>query len=331
MKMKKSGFIKYLLVSSMIAVILFTGSIITLFVYDMSRIPSIVQQTMQRLDELTGGWIPDWNDSDEVFHSNLVFELTDNGQDYYYQQGYQLIEGQNVLLEMDLVNADVTIETTEESNVTVEILTKSPDRYRIEQTPSQLQITEKKKVQLFCLFGCDQYPKSTIVIKVPSNVSQLELETVSGDFMIKHNSDLIEAHTINGGVSLIDSTANEIDFEAINGKIKVTRSQVFNEANLEVVNGSILLTEVESGNLYLETVNGDMTLTELKGGIIDCQTINGDIILKNAYVRDIAIEKLNGHFELLNDDQVYEIQSLKLSGLKKNYEIQAKVRNISYN
>lgn len=53
--MKKSGFIKYLL----IAVILFTGSIITLFVYDMSsRIPSIVQQTMQRLDELTGGMDP---------------------------------------------------------------------------------------------------------------------------------------------------------------------------------------------------------------------------------------------------------------------------------
>lgn len=329
--MKKSGFIKYLVVTSIIAIALFTGSIITLFVYDMSRLPSIVEQTIQRLDGLSGKWVLEWNSSDEIFDSNLVFELATNGQDYYYQQDYQLIEGQNVALEMDVVNADVTIETTEGSNLTVEIVTKSPDRYRIEQSVSQLQITEKKKVKLFCLFGCDPDDKSTIVIKVPANVSQLDLETVSGNFTIHHTSDLIEAHTVNGIINLIDSTVNEIDFEVINGKIKVNQSQIFNEANLEVVNGSIVLTEVESGNSHLETINGDMTLTDVKGEIIDCQTVNGDIRLNNTYVRDIKIGKVNGHFEFINDDQGYEIQSLKLSGLKKNYEIQANVRNISYN
>ena len=63
--MKKSGFIKYLVVTSIIAIALFTGSIITLFVYDMSRLPSIVEQTIQRLDGLSGKWVLEWNSSDD--------------------------------------------------------------------------------------------------------------------------------------------------------------------------------------------------------------------------------------------------------------------------
>ena len=46
---------------------------------------------------------------------------------------------------------------------------------------------------------------------------------------------------------------------------------------------------------------------------------------------EIAVDKLNGSFKLVNEDSTYQIQSLKISGINKNHEIQANISNISYN
>lgn len=329
--MKKSGFLKYLLWSTLGAIIIFIGSIITLLVYDVTKLPDVMHRVIGEFDEFTGDWWVDWEGNNEVFNSNLSFEFLSNSGDYYHKSQYSIAEGQNLVFETDVVNADVQIETTTESELTVEIYTTSPERYRIEQNTSRFLIKEKKRSQLFCLFSCERNKKAEIVVKVPTNVTQLDVETINGDLIIQHSGNLLEAHTVNGMVSLSDSTYHEVDLETVNGALKVLNSQVLYETSLEAVNGSILLQQVESGNTYLQTANGGMTLTELKGDILDCETVNGDFELNNIYVRDITVEKLNGSFELINEDQAYEIQSLKLSGFKKNYEIQAKVLNISYN
>lgn len=329
--MKKSGFLKYLLWSSLCAIIIFIGSMITLLIYDVTKLPDVMNRVVEQFDEFPTEWLIDWEGENEVFNSNLSFESQSNGGDYYHKSEYPIAEGQNLVFETDVVNADIKVETTTGSELTVEIYTTSPERYRIEQNTSKFLIKEKKRMQPFCLFGCESNKKADIVVKVPSNVTQLDLETVNGDLIIQHSGNLLDAHTVNGMVSLSDSAYHEVDLETVNGILKVLNSQVLYEANLEAVNGSILLQQVESGNTYLQTVNGGMTLTGLKGDILDCETVNGDFELNNIYVRDITVEKLNGSFELINEDQAYEIQSLKLSGFKKNYEIKAKVLNISYN
>lgn len=59
--------------------------------------------------------------------------------------------------------------------------------------------------------------------------------------------------------------------------------------------------------------------------------VNGDFDCHNVYMSEIGVDKLNGIFKLANEDSTNQIQSVKVSGIKKKDEIQANILNISYN
>ena len=78
-------------------------------------------------------------------------------------------------------------------------------------------------------------------------------------------------------------------------------------------------------------MKGDFLLSDISGRGLSTSTVNGDFSGYNIYLSEIAVDKLNGSFKLVNEDSTYQIQSLKLSGINKNHEIQANILNISYN
>lgn len=328
--MKNSKIIQYLIYSSITALTLLMGSLITLAVYDVKNIPEFINRLEERIEGYEGSLFFETEWSDTPFVSNLNFQLQANQEEYYNVTTYDFSSGQSILVETDVISADVTVEMVAGQTISVEIYTKKPDRYRIEQSTSSLLVEEKRKTEIFCLFGCES-EKATIKIKIPQSGSHLDLQTINGDIKVSHLGDYLEAMTVNGTIEVEKSHFVDLVLEATNGKIKLNDSTVEKEANLTVVNGSILVNQLASERIEAETVNGDVMISDIEGDHLDLSTINGDFDLRNIYMNDIEVDKVNGDFTLVNDDLTYQIQSLNLSGLKKNYEIEANVLKISYN
>lgn len=328
--MKKNRMGLYLIYSSVAALVIFVASMISIAVYDVKKIPELMDYITDRIEAYEGDLISyrDWNE--EHFVSNLQFRQTETKEDYYHLSTFEFNEGQQIELETDVINADVIIQAAQDETLSIEIYTKDPNRYRIVQSGTTVTVEEKKKNQLFCLFGCGG-SKSEIVIKAPQTVIDYEIETINGDVNVSLSGQILEINTVNGSLELSNSQFVEAILETVNGKIKVLDSQISNESTLSVVNGSLLVSNLESSYIVAETVNGDFTMKDLKGETLNLSTVNGDFDLKNIYMSHLNVDKLNGDLTLINDDLTYQIKSLNLSGLKKNYEIEANVLKISYN
>ena len=152
-----------------------------------------------------------------------------------------------------------------------------------------------------------------------------------GDLMIELAGTDLEASTVNGDVAISHSAFTEANLSTVNGEIFVTDSNVSNVLCLQNVNGSLDVERVKADRFIAETVKGDFLLSDISGRGLSTSTVNGDFSGYNIYLSEIAVDKLNGSFKLVNEDSTYQIQSLKLSGLQKNHEIQANILNISYN
>ena len=267
----------------------------------------------------------DWDDN---FHSNITFEGDSKGN--YIHESQYVWQGSELDVETDLVNADVTIEKAEGSQLEVYIKTKNPEYYRVNFEDGELIITEKKKSRLW-LFGWKAYQKAQVTIKVPTEEAKISLETVNGDLSVQLKGGKLDASTINGNVTLGQSKFSEAMLETVNGKILVSNSEILEELKLNTVNGGLNIERVNANYLDGEIINGDFFLSDICGEQLVATTINGDFNWTNIYVTSIDVDKLNGSFTLENEDATYQIQSFNLSGIKKNVEIKANILNISYN
>ena len=317
---------KYLIYSIVLAVILFVGSLITLMVYEITKLPDSLHRIIKEVEEFTNHEFQ--LDFNEKFISNLMYETGLDGQSIHESQYFW--EGLELDIEVDLVNADITVQKVDGDQIAVAIETKNPERYRIDFDRSELQIKEKKQVR-FWLFGWNNYHKAQVVIKVPTESVDVNLETINGDLMIQLSGIDLEASTVNGDVTISHSAFTEANLSAVNGEIFVTDSNVSNVLCLQTVNGSLDVERVKADRFIAETVNGDFLLSDISGRGLSTSTVNGDFNWYNVYMSEIEVDKLNGSFKLVNEDSTYQIQSLKLSGLQKNHEIQANILNISYN
>ncbi len=313
---------KYLFYSSVLAVIFLVGSLITTIVYSSDIINGFANRVESVInDELGFNW-------DENFHSNITFEGDSQGN--YIHKSQYVWQGSELDIETDLVNADVKLEKAEGSQIQIYIETKNPKNYRINFEDSELNITEKKKSR-FWLFDWKDYQKAQVTIKVPTEDAEISLETVNGDLSIQLTGGNLEASTINGNVKLGQSKFSEAMLQTVNGKILVSDSDILEELKLNTVNGSLNIERVNANYLEGETINGDFFLLDIYGEKLVATTVNGDFNWTNIYVASIDVDKLNGSFMLENEDVTYQIQSLNLSGIKKNHEIKANILNISYN
>lgn len=85
----------------------------------------------------------------------------------------------------------------------------------------------------------------------------------------------------------------ELGFEGINVKVDV--AELVNGANIEVVNGDILLSSV-SGLISLETVNGNIRSRDLNGRI-SMATVNGNIEDSDSQAPRASFETVNGNIQ----------------------------------
>ena len=65
--------------------------------------------------------------------------------------------------------------------------------------------SKRKKQVRFWLFGWNNYQKAQVVIKVPTESVDVNLETINGDVMIELSGIDLAASTVNGDVTISHS------------------------------------------------------------------------------------------------------------------------------
>ena len=86
--------------------------------------------------------------------------------------------------------------------------------------------------------------------------SEVSVETVRGDIVIKGGTGAVSAKSIEGLIT-VEGARGKINVSTVNEGIKITGS---------------------SGDIVAETTNGDITLTSIQSSSVDVNTVNGSIV-----------------------------------------------------
>jgi hypothetical protein len=117
-----------------------------------------------------------------------------------------------------------------------------------------------------------------IFVTVDGAQSEVAVETIRGDIVLKGGSGSISAKTIQGEI-LVEGGRGKINLSSVNQGIKVTGAS--GEITAETTNGSISLVRIESTSVDVATVNGDVVYegTLADTGRYSFSTHNGDITM----------------------------------------------------
>ncbi|MGL4373397.1 MAG: DUF4097 family beta strand repeat-containing protein [Turicibacter sp.] len=319
---KRNAFIKYLIVSSLIAAILFAGSLITFFVYDVGKLPQVVHQVITQIEPIT---------FESSFSSNLAFQTestTVNGYDYAHVSYYSVSEPKNLNISTNLVHSDLTVEGYDGDQVQVEIYSDKPDLYRLTHLNNEVRLEERSQFRT-CFIFCGTQNKSKVSIKIPRTGGDLQLETVNGNISIINAGNHVMAQTVNGTIDVKQGESLAVELETLNGKIYMTDQKVNGATRLTTMNGDMFLQNVTSETLSTEAVNSDLTIQSFYGQNTEVNTVNGDVKLRDVYANIIEVDKVNGDFILINSDMAFQVEKLSIFGFKQNHEIQANILNLT--
>lgn len=108
--------------------------------------------------------------------------------------------------------------------------------------------------------------------------SEVSVQTVRGDIVIKGGAGSVTAKSIEGQV-IVEGARGRINVSSVNEAIKITGSS--GEIVAETTNGDITLSRIDSPAVEVGTVNGDITYegTLLDKGRYRFTTHNGDIVM----------------------------------------------------
>jgi hypothetical protein len=115
-------------------------------------------------------------------------------------------------------------------------------------------------------------------VTVDGAQSEVSVDTVRGDIVVKAGSGPVTAKTIEGEI-VVDGARGKINLSSVNQGIKVTGAS--GDITAETTNGSISLSRIESASVEATTVNGDIDYdgTIANGGRYSLTTHNGDIAM----------------------------------------------------
>jgi DUF4097 and DUF4098 domain-containing protein YvlB len=117
-----------------------------------------------------------------------------------------------------------------------------------------------------------------IFVTVDGVQSEVAVETVRGDIVVKGGSGVVSARTIEGEIS-VDGARGKITLSSVNQGIKVSGSG--GEITAETTSGSISLTRMEAASVHLATVSGDVAYegTLAANGRYQFSTHSGDVTM----------------------------------------------------
>ncbi len=286
----------YLIVSSLIALVLFIGGCITLITVDLPNVKELLAKS------------PDFSFIlPQERESNILFEPSSESQyTHYYEETFTFAQPD---IKFDLVSTNLSIVQTDSADVKLIIHTSNPENYYLESHANSLSFEENRPL---CIGLCANQSHTEVILEVPSHVTLNKLDIDS----------------INSVTKLSKLTINYFNFNGVNGPITLSDlSTSFNV--IDHINGDIILDAVSFDNFSIDSINSSLMISDVTGDAFNCSVLNGTLNFKDIYVPTISIKKLLGQLTLINADKTYEIQQLTASELKADDVIDATIKQIN--
>jgi DUF4097 and DUF4098 domain-containing protein YvlB len=168
-------------------------------------------------------------------------------------------------LRVRLPSGDVRLETSDASEVVVELEGPREGEAVIEQRGNEIVIDIEKKG--FFSSGGDH----RVVVKAPHD-SSVEAKVASADISGRGRFGLVEVKSASGDVSFDEAEAVEIS--TASGDVELGR--VSGPGKLRSASGDVELREL-AGDLRVQTASGDVRLAAVSSGKLKVQSASGDV------------------------------------------------------
>jgi DUF4097 and DUF4098 domain-containing protein YvlB len=166
-------------------------------------------------------------------------------------------------LRISLASGRVRLETSDSSQVVVEVEGPHEDEALVEQRGNEIVVDVRKKI-----FGSGDHQ---IAIKAPHGVS-VDASIASADIDGLGRFGTLKVNSASGDVSFQEVDAIEIN--TASGDVEIAR--VSGEGRVRSASGDVELRELE-GNLRVQTASGDLHLRSISQGKVSLQSASGDV------------------------------------------------------
>ena len=207
---------------------------------------------------------------------------------------------------IDTINDDVTVESSDSNNIEVTYYDNKISQYKITDNDSTITIKERDDNILKLNFNFIT-KKKDLIIKVPKRlVPELELSNTVGDVKLSNlnltnvkitsnvgnikleklniNNLSIDNSAGNTVISDINSENGEFNINSQSGNINLTNLNNFNIANIKTSFGSTSLNDSSSNKFNIESSTGNININDLNNNSVEsitCKISTGNIDAKN--------------------------------------------------
>ena len=117
-----------------------------------------------------------------------------------------------------------------------------------------------------------------------SDVTEVRADTSGGGVTVQHVTREVEASSIDGDIS-VEESSGRMRLHSFSGGIEVVKAKMVEPNDFlyaQTTSGDVRLEQIEQPHIEVTTISAEISLTGplARGGFYDFKTINGDITLK---------------------------------------------------
>ena len=225
---------------------------------------------------------------------------------HYEEKHYVKLADNIKSINIDTINDDVTVESSDSNNIEVTYYDNKISQYKITDNDSTITIKEQDDNILKLNFNFIT-KKKDLIIKVPKRlVPELELSNTVGDVKLSNlnltnvkitsnvsnikleklniNNLSIDNTSGNTVISNINSKDGEFNVNSESGNINLTNLNNFNIANIKNTTGDISLNDSSSTKFNIDSSTGNININDLNNSSVEsisCKISTGNINAKN--------------------------------------------------
>lgn len=225
---------------------------------------------------------------------------------HYEEKHYVKLADNIKSINIDAINADVTVEPNDSDNIEVSYYDSHISQYKITDSDSILTIKEQDDNIIKLNFNLI-IKRKDLIIKVPKKlIPELELNNTVGNVKLtdlnltnakitsnvgnikleKLNINNLSIDNTSGNtvISSINSKDGEFNINSESGNVNLTNLNNFNIANIKNTTGDISLNESSSTKFNIESSTGNIKINDLNNSLVEsisCKVSTGNINAKN--------------------------------------------------
>jgi DUF4097 and DUF4098 domain-containing protein YvlB len=112
-------------------------------------------------------------------------------------------------------------------------------------------------------------------VKVPKG-TEVEIQSVSGSVTVAGIDGVANVQSVSGDVRATD-VSDLVQAKSVSGSVEVRRARSSRHADIESVSGSVVVAEIDAGELTVSSVSGDVSIDEVSSRRASIESVSGDL------------------------------------------------------